>query len=362
MASCSRNSLTKGNEAMSPNATRSRSAIPSPPSDRPAAWPWTSSLAAESSSEAITHENLPRITVVTPSYNQATYLEETLRSVLLQDYANLEYFVIDGGSTDGSVAIIEKYAAWLDHWVSEKDRGQCHAINKGLERATGDILCWINSDDTLEPGALHTVARYFMANPEWQALTAACYFIGAADGYLDVSPRKPVPGQRPPESICRTPRATGRETFTHWYRDWFPQSSTFWRRELWQSAGPLDESLYYSMDYELWRRMGEHAQIHVVSEVLSNYRFQDDAKCMLNQWGPSREVCAVNTRVMSDAEFRAYAQDMIPFLLDQLDRQDKRYAHAQQLLERVTESRRYRLGSTLLQPLGAIASLLGRRV
>jgi glycosyltransferase involved in cell wall biosynthesis len=98
--------------------------------------------------------NLPKITIITPSYNQGEFLEDTFRSVLDQNYPNLEYFVVDGGSTDNSVDIIKRYTEHFDWWVSEKDRGQSHAINKGLERATGDIVTWLNSDDFFYPGAL----------------------------------------------------------------------------------------------------------------------------------------------------------------------------------------------------------------
>jgi len=107
-------------------------------------WPWT-----EETDPAIYagREDWPRISIVTPSFNQAQYLEETIRSVLLQNYPNLQYLVMDGGSTDGSVEIIKKYSPWIDHWVSEKDRGQSHAINKGLERCDGEWFNWINSDD-----------------------------------------------------------------------------------------------------------------------------------------------------------------------------------------------------------------------
>ena len=109
--------------------------------------------------------NLPRITIVTPSYNQGAFLEDTIRSVLDQGYPNLEYIVMDGGSTDNSVEIIEKYADRIDYWESEPDRGQTHAINKGFARATGVIGNWINSDDLLEPGALQTIGQ---AWNEWE--------------------------------------------------------------------------------------------------------------------------------------------------------------------------------------------------
>src|SRR6202012_3617872 len=108
----------------------------------------------------------PRITVVTPSYNQGAFLEQTIRSVLGQLYPNLEYFVFDGGSTDESVDIIKRYESQLAGWVSEKDRGQSNALNKGFARATGDILCWVNSDDFLLPGALHEAARRLGEGPD----------------------------------------------------------------------------------------------------------------------------------------------------------------------------------------------------
>lgn len=110
--------------------------------------------------------NLPRITIVTPSFNQAKYLPETIESILKQDYPNLEYIIIDGGSTDGSVDIIKKYESSLSYWVSEKDNGQSDAINKGFKGATGVLFNWINSDDVLFPGALHRIAKAYTKNPD----------------------------------------------------------------------------------------------------------------------------------------------------------------------------------------------------
>jgi len=133
------------------------STLPKPPPGR-TGWPWITEAGWDSASDSVKRD-VPRITVVTPSFNQAEFIEETIRSVLLQGYPNLEYIVIDGGSTDGSVEVIEKYSPWLTYWCSEPDRGQSHAINKGFERATGEILGWINSDDILYSGALQAAAE-----------------------------------------------------------------------------------------------------------------------------------------------------------------------------------------------------------
>ena len=129
--------------------------LPAPPSGR-TGWPWTDGARPAPAPEV---RALPKITVVTPSYNQGRFVEATLRSVLLQGYPNLEYLVLDGGSTDGSREIIERYAPWLAGWASERDRGQSDAINRGFARATGDIVAWLNSDDRYPPGTLHAVAR-----------------------------------------------------------------------------------------------------------------------------------------------------------------------------------------------------------
>src|ERR1039458_3148368 len=114
--------------------------------------------------------NLPRITIVTPSYNQSQFLEDTIRSVLTQNYPNVEYFVIDGGSTDGSVEIIKKYERWLTHWESVPDKGQADAILKGFARSTGDIVGWLNSDDLYLPGCLESVGTYYAEHPKTECV------------------------------------------------------------------------------------------------------------------------------------------------------------------------------------------------
>src|SRR5437016_13438199 len=127
-------------------------------------WPWTAGISHLPALRR-DHSPWPRISIITPSYNQGRFIEETIRSVLLQGYPNLEYLIIDGGSSDESVEIITKYSPWLAYWVSEKDHGQSDAINRGLRRATGEVVAWLNSDDVPQENSLSTVGHYFAENP-----------------------------------------------------------------------------------------------------------------------------------------------------------------------------------------------------
>src|SRR3954466_16026070 len=151
--------------------------LPPPPAGR-TGWPWTVGTPPDASADAA---SLPRVTIVTPSYNQAEFIEETIRSILLQGYPDLEYFVVDGGSTDNSVEIIRKYEKWITHWVSESDRGQSDAIQKGFNRVTGPVSAYLNSDDIYMPGALQRVGRRFSDGPQLDVVYGNLYRIDPDD-------------------------------------------------------------------------------------------------------------------------------------------------------------------------------------
>ncbi len=199
----------------------------------------------------------PLISVVTPSFNQAAYLETTIRSVLEQGYPNLEYLVIDGGSTDGSVDIIKKYADRLTYWVSEPDSGQSNAINKGFARATGELLAWLNSDDYYMPGALHAFAEAAVAHPD------ADFFVGIGRA-VDVNGRI-LFDLPPPENL-------GLESTYRWLdRGDFLQPSAIFRRRIWERAEPIDEDIHFVMDVDLWLRMAKAGcRFHLIDAVLSS--------------------------------------------------------------------------------------------
>ncbi len=208
-----------------------------------------------------------RITVVTPSYNQAAYLGTALSSVLDQDYPALEYIVIDGGSTDGSVEIIRRYAGRLAYWVSEPDAGQAAAINRGMARASGDILCWLNSDDFLLPGALRRVAEIFARFPPITWLSGLSVIADAHNRLL--RSRQPV-GYF--SSFIRQGWYHGRGL------GFIPQESTFWRRDLWDRVGGMDERLHFALDFDLWRRFAAHTDLVTARTLLAAYRIQPAQK------------------------------------------------------------------------------------
>ncbi|SDW04185.1 glycosyltransferase family 2 protein [Thiocapsa roseopersicina] len=207
------------------------------------------------------------ISVVTPSLNQAKFLEATLQSVLSQGYSRLEHIVVDGASEDGSTMIIDAHSDHLADWVSEPDSGQANAINKGFAKATGDILCWINSDDLLAPGCLQRVADYFSNHPDAVWCTGQCQLINETG----------VPGQ-----VLEVNAALPSISWLMHFRDnraAILQPSTFWRREAWEAVGPLREDLHYAFDFEFFYRIREHfGPPGQLDTVLSQFRLHDSSK------------------------------------------------------------------------------------
>ena len=209
--------------------------------------------------------NLPKITVVTPSYNQAQFLERTIHSVLDQNYPNLEYIIIDGGSTDGSVDIIRKYEKYLSYWVSEPDKGQTDAINKGLRRSTGEWVAWQNSDDIYYPTAFHDLATAATKYPKAGLIIGNLMIIDEQDQPLrDIRYVKPSYLGLLAEGMVLVNQAT------------------FWRRSLHEDVGLLDENLHFSFDYEWFLRLLNKSTGEHVKKQWGGFRLHDDAKTSLN--------------------------------------------------------------------------------
>ena len=204
---------------------------------------------------------LPLVSIVTPSFNQAPYLEATIRSVLDQDYPRIEYIVIDGASSDGSPDLIESFAPQLASWVSERDLGQTDAINKGFSRARGEIFAWLNSDDTYLPGAVSEAAAYLTAHREIGMVYGQAYYVNGAGETMARYPAGPTDH-----------RGLRRGVTT------IPQQATFFRSQLWNLVGPLDTSFYYAMDYDLWVRISALTPIAYVRRPWANFRIHDLSK------------------------------------------------------------------------------------
>jgi glycosyltransferase involved in cell wall biosynthesis len=210
---------------------------------------------------------MPRISIVTPSFNQAEFLEETIRSVLDQNYPNLEYVVVDGGSTDGSVNIIKKYADRLTWWVSEPDRGQYEAINKGFAHTTGDIMAWLNSDDKYLPWTFSAVADVVTALPQVDWLTSLFHLFWDERGHAVSCEEHPGFSR---ELILRGGTLLG-SPWPSWA--FMQQESTFWRRALWDKAGArVDSCLSLAADFDLWMRFAKEAEVYSVPLPLAGFR------------------------------------------------------------------------------------------
>jgi glycosyltransferase involved in cell wall biosynthesis len=201
------------------------------------------------------------VSIITPSYNQASFLEATIRSVLEQDYPDIEYIIVDGGSTDGSVNIIKKYADRLSWWVSEKDKGHADALNKGFARARGDIIAWLNSDDTYYPGTVADAVRVLQANPQ----------VGMVYGDADLTDAEG-------KIIGRfASKQTGYRKLLQGSVH-IPQATTFFRADLYRQVGPLSLSLFFAFDYDLWVKLAKVSQLLYIPHCWATFRLHEAGK------------------------------------------------------------------------------------
>jgi glycosyltransferase involved in cell wall biosynthesis len=224
--------------------------------------------------------DLPLVSIITPSFNQARYIEATIQSVLSQDYPRIEYLIVDGGSTDETVEIIKKYALESDSllsksqkqasgfqmhrvawWVSEQDQGQTDAINKGFGHANGQILAWLNSDDTYEPGAVSAAVKYLLDHPDVGMVYGDCNFINEGGQVIGKF------------GSAQTDYRLLRQGYVH-----IPQQTMFFRAEWWKQVGPLDPSFYFAMDYDLWTRLAAHTELKYVPQTWANFRLHTTGK------------------------------------------------------------------------------------
>lgn len=270
------------------------SSFPSPPENKHG-WPWT--LTGTPTSAGEIYKNLPSISIVTPSYNQGQFIEETIRSVLLQDYPNLEYYIIDGGSTDQTVEIIKKYEPWLSGWVSERDAGQSDAINRGWRRCSGDWLGWMNSDDTYLPDALWSLAREIMQYPD-------CGVVAGSAVWTDTS------GQ-----TIRHQTLSGFNyiEFLYSLKNHLPSGSTLIQRSVVDKIGDLDISMQTICDTDYWLRAGLVAKVRTLPNELSTFRYHPGSKTLHLEYTKGDELIRAYNNLYSQS-------DLIPSVMSVKER------------------------------------------
>ncbi len=223
-------------------------------------------------------DQFPRISIVTPVYNQAIYLEECILSILDQKYPNLEYIIVDGGSTDGTVDIIKKYSSFLAYWVSEKDGGIYHALQKGFEKSTGEIMGWLNSDDILHRKSLFSIADIFQKFGEIEWLQGYPTVIDASGRIV----------------FHRPHRFSKYSFYMKEYHDgiFIQQESTYWRRSLWDKTGAFISTAYkYAGDFELWMRFFLYSRLVCTNALIGAFRMRSTGQISTDFYLPYISEC-----------------------------------------------------------------------
>jgi GT2 family glycosyltransferase len=249
----------------------------------------------------------PLVSIATPSYNQAAYLEQTITSVLEQDYPHLEYLVIDGASTDGSLEIIQKYADKLAYWVSEKDSGQAEAINKGLSHANGDILAWLNSDDYYLPGAIRAAVKVFQENPG-AVLVYGNMLAVDKDGQIT--------------NILKYHSLSIEDLLCF---EIIGQPVVFFRREALEKAGMLDTSYHCFLDHHLWLRIALQGNILHIDETWAAARYHAEAKNIARPIEFSREAFRLLEEARTDEKLAPILERVSRRARASVQRVDARY-------------------------------------
>lgn len=207
-----------------------------------------------------------KVSIITPTFNQANFIERTIESILSQDHADIEYIVMDGGSTDGTVEILKKYSDRII-WKSKKDNGQSDAINKGLKIATGEIVAFLNSDDTYEAGAISAVINFFNENPTKKWAYGKCKIIDEHDREI----RRPI-------TIYKNLLLKKYSFAKLLTENFISQPATFWKKELHGEIGYFNEEEHFCMDYEFWLRIGQKYPAGVIDRYLANFRYYANSK------------------------------------------------------------------------------------
>lgn len=243
--------------------------------------------------------NLPKITIITPSYNQGQYIEQTIQSVINQYYPNLEYIIIDGGSNDNTIEIIKKYEKYLTYWVSEPDNGQAHAINKGLERAAGSIFNWLNSDDYLEPGSLFEIGNHFKNSPKTEVLCGYTHCFFDETGKTSHTYRMGV-------------KKTVADTILNVEMN---QPGSFYKMSIVKDLGGVNESLRYVFDDELWfRYLCKHGlqKVSFFDQLICHFRLHGNSKSIgegFNEFG--KEINTIYYEMARQLQFPDFLHEEI---------------------------------------------------